>query len=82
MTGIALPVESSALLYVNQRLGFTIEFPVEWAGLIQLEEEYDLRTKWRELHHDLSPGDAGEGGPRALFTSTAIPVCGRRTTGQ
>ena len=49
VTGIALPVESSALLYVNQRLGFTIEFPVEWAGLIQLEEEYDLRTKWREL---------------------------------
>lgn len=42
VTGIALPVESSALLYVNQRLGFTIEFPVEWAGLIQLEEEYDL----------------------------------------
>ena len=38
-------MESSALLYVNQRLGFTIEFPVEWAGLIQLEEEYDLRTK-------------------------------------
>ena len=37
VTGIALPVESSALLYVNQRLGFTIEFPVEWAGLIQLE---------------------------------------------
>ena len=31
VTGIALPVESSALLYVNQRLGFTIEFP-----------EYDL----------------------------------------
>lgn len=32
VTGIALPVESSALLYVNQRLGFTIEFPVEWAA--------------------------------------------------
>lgn len=41
-TGIALQTESSALLYVNQRLGFTIEFPVEWAGLITLEEEYDL----------------------------------------
>lgn len=42
VTGIALPTESSALVYVNQRLGFTIEFPVEWAGLIQLKEEYDL----------------------------------------
>ena len=56
VTGIALPVESSALLYVNQRLGFTIEFPVEWAGLIQLEEEYDLPTTadklWEELYVD------------------------------
>ena len=42
MTEVALPTEPSALLYVNQRLGFTIEFPVEWAGLITLEEEYDL----------------------------------------
>ena len=68
VTGIALPVESSALLYVNQRLGFTIEFPVEWAGLIQLEEEY-------ELHHDLSPGDAGEGGPRGPVLHRLLSRC-------
>ena len=63
VTGIALPVESSALLYVNQRLGFTIEFPVEWAGLIQLEEEYDL------------PHQNGEGGPRGPVLHRLLSRC-------
>ena len=83
VTGIALPVESSALLYVNQRLGFTIEFPVEWAGLIQLEEEYDLPHQnggncITIYHRETLEKEAT--GP--CFSSTAIPVCGRRTTGQ
>ena len=53
VTGIALPVESSALLYVNQRLGFTIEFPVEWAGLIQLEEEFYPILEDKQLRDQL-----------------------------
>ena len=77
VTGIALPVESSALLYVNQRLGFTIEFPVEWAGLIQLEEEYDLRTK---MEGTASRSITGRRWRRRAtgpcFTSTAIRCVG------
>lgn len=39
---IAYPSESSAVLYVNQRLSFSMEIPVDWLGQIEIKEEYDL----------------------------------------
>ena len=34
--------------------------------------------KWRELHHDLSPGDAGEGGPRGPVLHRLLSRASRR----
>ena len=39
---IAAPTETSAVLYVNQQLGFTMELPLDWLGQIEIEEEYDV----------------------------------------
>ena len=39
---LSLPESSSALLYVNQKLGFSMELPLDWMGQIEITEEYDL----------------------------------------
>ena len=39
---VSAPIESSAVLYVNQQLGFTMELPLDWLGQIEIEEEYDV----------------------------------------
>lgn len=39
---ITLPESSSAILYVNQQLGFSVEFPLDWMGQVEIEEEYGL----------------------------------------
>ena len=39
---ITAPAESSAVLYVNQQLGFTMDLPLDWLGQIEIEEEYDV----------------------------------------
>lgn len=74
MTGIALPVESSALLYVNQRLGFTIEFPVEWAGLDPAGGGVrSAAPKWRDcitIYHRETLEKEGHG---ALFYIDCYP---------
>lgn len=39
---VSVPEESIAILYVNQRLGFTMALPQDWLGQIEIEEEYDV----------------------------------------
>lgn len=39
---ISYPSESSAVLYVNQRLSFSMEIPIGWLGQIEIEEAYDV----------------------------------------
>ena len=39
---LSLPESSSAVLYVNQKLGFSMELPLDWMGQIEITEEYDL----------------------------------------
>ena len=39
---IAYPSESSAVLYVDQQLSFSMEMPVSWLGQVEIEGPYDL----------------------------------------
>lgn len=39
---IPFPSETSAIMYVNQRLSFSIELPLTWLGKIEIEESYDV----------------------------------------
>lgn len=39
---IPYPTESSAVLYVNQRLLFSMELPLTWLGKVEIEESYDV----------------------------------------
>ena len=39
---IAYPLESSAIVYINQLLSFSMEIPVDWLGQIEIKEEYNL----------------------------------------
>ena len=39
---LTFPENSSAILYVNQRLGFSAELPLDWIGQVEIKEEYGL----------------------------------------
>lgn len=39
---ISYPSESSAVLYINQRLSFSVEIPLNWLGQIEISEKYDI----------------------------------------
>ena len=65
---------SSASLYVNERLGFSMEMPLSWLGQVEVEEEYDLPHRGGgncvTFYHKATR-DNGEGG--VLFFLDCYP---------
>lgn len=39
---LPFPSESSAVMYVNQKLSFSMELPLTWLGKVEIEESYDI----------------------------------------
>ena len=64
----------SASLYVNERLGFSMEMPLSWLGQVEVEEEYDLPHRGGgncvTFYHKATR-DNGEGG--VLFFLDCYP---------
>ena len=71
---LTFPENSSAILYVNQRLDFSAELPLDWIGQVEIKEEYGLHhqnggnciTFYHKPTHD-----NGEGG--VLFFIDCYP---------
>ena len=56
---LTFPENSSAILYVNQRLGFSAELPLDWIGQVEIKEEYGLHHQNGEWSEDNPPVIAG-----------------------
>ena len=73
---LTFPENSSAILYVNQRLGFSAELPLDWIGQVEIKEEYGL-------HHqnggggilffiDCYPGEWSEDNPPVIAGHSVV----------
>lgn len=70
---LTFPENSSAILYVNQRLGFSAELPLDWIGQVEIKEEYGLHHQRRELHYLLSQTDPRQRRGWILFFIDCYP---------
>lgn len=63
---LTFPENSSAILYVNQRLDFSAELPLDWIGQVEIKEEYGLHhqnggnciTFYHKPTHDNGEGES------------------------